>query len=178
MALPSQDTLYAGSKITAAWANSDVRDAVNSLLTGWACSLSNSAAISVATGGTGQLLTWDTEAYDTDTMHSTSSNTSRIVATTAGLYAINYTIAISSDPGGVRQIYGRMDAGGSPTGGTAISTLTTQIGAASGGSTYVVGYGEVRMAATHYLELWAIQTSGNTLTINAGSRVTARLIAS
>lgn len=48
----------------------------------------NSAAISL-TSGTATVLTYDSERWDTDTIHSTSSNTGRLTATTAGKYQIS-----------------------------------------------------------------------------------------
>jgi len=47
----------------------------------------NDAAISLPSG-TATLMTLNQERWDTDTMHSTSSNTSRLTATTAGRYQI------------------------------------------------------------------------------------------
>ena len=47
----------------------------------------NSAAITIS-NNTLTVLTFDSERYDTDTIHSTSSNTSRLTAKTAGKYII------------------------------------------------------------------------------------------
>lgn len=54
-----------------------------------ACRVHNSAAISVANGGVLVLMTFDTELYDTDTMHSTVLNTGRITINTAGVYQVS-----------------------------------------------------------------------------------------
>src|SRR3990167_858282 len=47
----------------------------------------NSGAIAL-TSGTATLMTLDSERWDTDTIHSTASDTSRLTATTAGKYQI------------------------------------------------------------------------------------------
>ena len=54
---------------------------------GIACRVYNSAAISIPNNAW-TALAFDTERYDTDTMHSISVNTSRITFTTAGIYHI------------------------------------------------------------------------------------------
>lgn len=58
---------------------------LNNLIVPPMCRCTNSAAISMATG-TDTAATWDTEDFDTDSMHSTASLQERIVPTTAGLY--------------------------------------------------------------------------------------------
>ena len=74
MAIPVEDTISVGGKITAAWANSDVRDAVNFLIAPPRVHAYASAAQTLASP-TVTLITFDSEQYDTDTMHSTASNT-------------------------------------------------------------------------------------------------------
>lgn len=87
--VPSQQTYAAGDTLLAADLNSDVRDAVNFLINVPQVKVYNSANwTSFTASGTFALVTWDTEAIDTDTMHSTVSNTGRITFTTAGVYAI------------------------------------------------------------------------------------------
>jgi len=54
-----------------------------------ACRVYNSANISIPHSAT-TAVTHDSERFDTDTMHSTSSNTSRITFTTAGLYLVGF----------------------------------------------------------------------------------------
>jgi hypothetical protein len=61
-----------------------------------ACRVHNSGTQNLA-NNTEVALTFDSERYDTDTMHSTSSNTSRITATTAGLYLITGHVQITGD---------------------------------------------------------------------------------
>jgi hypothetical protein len=68
------------------------------------CRVYNSGAITIANNTT-TALTFDTERYDTDTMHSTSSNTSRITATTAGKYLIGGCVRFASNSTGARYLF-------------------------------------------------------------------------
>lgn len=56
--------------------------------------LSNSSAQSLST--TYNTLTFNTEAYDTDNMHSNASNPSRITFNTAGLYQVSYSVCTTT----------------------------------------------------------------------------------
>ena len=53
------------------------------------CRLTKSAGQNF-TGTTLTVLTWDTEKFDTDSMHSTVTNTERITFTTAGYYMVSF----------------------------------------------------------------------------------------
>jgi hypothetical protein len=61
----------------------------------------NSGNITVATGGW-HTLTFDSERYDTDTIHSTVVNTERLTATTPGTYIIVGNVEWASDATGDR----------------------------------------------------------------------------
>lgn len=63
----------------------------------------NTAAIATSTGVI-KTLTFDSERWDTDTMHSTVSNTSRLTATTAGIYIISGHVSWQNDTSGTRQL--------------------------------------------------------------------------
>ena len=179
MILPAEDTLAAGAKISAAWANSDIRDAVNAVLAGWACSVNNSGNISCPTSGTAQLLTWDSEDYDTDGIHSTVTNTSAFTCQTPGSYLFMYSIAWSGSSTGTRRIDARLNAGGSFTGGTALPRLGIQQGVGgNAGAQGLVGFGEVRLSVGQTVEFWGTQASGGALNVLAGSWVTCRLVTS
>jgi hypothetical protein len=74
-----------------------------------ACSVSNSAVQAVTTGGTGEVLTANTEAYDTDSMHSMSVATSRITFNTAGLYLVIATVQFANNTTGNRSVSFKID---------------------------------------------------------------------
>jgi hypothetical protein len=61
-----------------------------------ACRVFNNANLPVV-NNTNTALTFNSERYDTDSMHSTSSATERITFNTAGLYIIHASVQFSSD---------------------------------------------------------------------------------
>lgn len=168
--VPSEDTLAVGGKITATWANSDIRDAINFLASGMPrVSVSNSAAHS-HTSGTSLLLTWDTEAYDNDTMHSTSTNTSRLVATTAGTYQVTARAAFASNATGIRSLDVRKNAAGAAAGGTRIGyDSQTPV---TGAVTSVAVICDVVLAANDYIEAFGFQSSGGALSTDVSAGLT------
>lgn len=95
MAYSAPRTWASGEKPTAAQFNQDIRDNVAFLANPPACFVYNSGNQSI-NDATETTLTFDSERYDTDTMHSTSSNTGRITFNTAGLYLIEANIRIAA----------------------------------------------------------------------------------
>lgn len=90
MAWTTPRSWQVGDVVTAAWMNTYVSDDLNALAAGPYCDLyatapgSTSSSVNVFTA-----IPFDTEVADTDTMHDTSTNTSRITATTGGLYLVS-----------------------------------------------------------------------------------------
>ena len=89
-------------------------------------------------------LTFVTEDYDTDTIHSNASNTERLTATTAGLYVVTASVFFDANATGYREI--RLYKNGS-------------------GSTWLNGALTTGLAATDYVEVYALQTSGGNLDV-------------
>jgi len=120
----------------------------------------NSAAISLASGAS-TALTLNSERYKTDaTMHSTASNTSRLVAPVAGKYRVTAHAEIAAAAGGtIRQLSIRLNGGTtiavqtSPFNGTSASELTVSC-------TYI-------FAANDYVEMLALQDSGGAINVNS-----------
>lgn len=79
----------AGELVTASLMNIHVRDNLLALATmgQYRCFAYNSGSQTVTAGNT-TALTLDSEVYDSGTMHSTSSNTNRILLPVAGVYRI------------------------------------------------------------------------------------------
>lgn len=126
----------------------------------------NSAAISVA-NITEQALTFNSERWDNDTIHSTASNTSRLTATTAGLYAIGGTISFAASAAGTQRaalISRTLAAGGSAY--IAIQGMSPVASATL--STTVTVQTQWSLGAGDYVELVAYQDSGGALNVNAG----------
>ena len=105
---------------------------------------------------TGTMINWDTENYDTDAFHSTSTNTSRITipAGKAGYYSISATGAFSSNSTGQR--YFAFYKNGS---------FEQIFGRAAGYSADTVLSGTVvlNLAVGDYIQIEAFQNSGGAL---------------
>lgn len=122
--VPTPLDATAGVKITATSFDAGVRDPLNFLLDPPHCSVYANAAVSCASN-TATLLTYDTETDDSDTMHSTSSNTGRVVYNTAGRYLLHIYTMLVNPPTSYRvySINLRLNSGGSASGGTSIRTF-------------------------------------------------------
>lgn len=66
------------------------------------CQAYNSAAISIPNND-GTVVTLDSERYDTDTMHSLATNTSRLTFNTSGIYIVTFLCAFTGNATGDRQ---------------------------------------------------------------------------
>jgi len=112
----------------------------------------NSAAISIpATSGTLTYLTFNSERFDTDNIHSTTTSPGRLTAQTAGIYLIFATYSYATNPGS--------------TGGSGDSIRlngTTTIVEGRGYLARVRGHIETvfRLAAGDYVEFGVCQNSG------------------
>lgn len=70
-------------------------DALNFLANRPACRVFHSVNQSI-TNNTATTLAFNSERFDTNTMHDTATNNSRITMTTAGLYLVNCSVALES----------------------------------------------------------------------------------
>jgi hypothetical protein len=166
--VPSQSTVVVGGKITAAYGNDDIRDAINFLLDQPHAFPYQSTGVVIPTGtATETLMTFDAESWDSDVMHDNVTNPSRVIAKTAGLYAVNFQVAFPANATGVRYAILRKNAAGASGAGTALAFARDQSASATGAS-YVSKSLDVQMAANDYLEVFAIQTSGGNLTSVTG----------
>lgn len=125
-----------------------------------ACRVYNSASISL-TSGAYTALTFNSERFDTDTMHSTVSNQSRITFTTAGLYAFGGNVSFAANATGLRALGIRMG------GATYLSSQQVpSLGASA--ATELETHGIYAFTAGQYIELLAAQFSGGALNALAG----------
>jgi hypothetical protein len=118
----------------------------------------NSANIATATA-TPLALTFNSERFDTDTMHSTAVNTSRITFTTGGYYMIGAGIEFASNATGYRSVTLRI------SGATEIACEVRP--AVSGAVTRVSISTLWGVAAGAYVECIVDQNSGGALNVNA-----------
>lgn len=120
------------------------------------CRLSNTGAQSVSSGGTGTALTFDTETWDSNGLHSTSANTSRITCVNPGKYLVCADVTWAANATGIRSL-GIVKNGTGGYGGSSVpvnsGTLTTTL------CVTVL----VDMVAGDYVEAVAAQTSGGNL---------------
>jgi len=117
----------------------------------------NTGDIAVA-DSTPVTLTFDTERYDTDTIHSTVANTGRLTATTAGKYIIvGNVLWDSNDVDGSRQLVIRKDAT------DVIARCREDSNAADYKSQIITTIYD--LSATNYVTLEAYQNSGSSINI-------------
>lgn len=106
------------------------------------------------------------ESYDSGTMHSTGSQTSRVIAPVAGIYDLKVQVSWAANASGRRVATIRKNAAGSAAGGTQVAQVSIPTSPTSG--TGVVLVTDIQLAANDYLEIFALQTSGGSLDVSSG----------
>ena len=160
--VPTTQTIAVGEKNLAAEYNSFIRDALAFLLSPPRCSLYQTATTNMSTSGTASVIAFDTELYDTDSMHSTSSNTSRITCNAAGLYLVTATLGFAANATGFRRLDLRKN-------GSATPFATVSHAAAPTLSSSVSISEFVQLSVGDYIEMFGTQTSGGALASVAGA---------
>lgn len=122
------------------------------------CRVFNSAAISIPNGAS-TVLTFNSEHFDTDTMHSTATDPSRITITTAGRYMFDGNVSFAANATGTRGILFRVN------GTTTIKSMFVL--AASTGTDLSLSGGPFALAAGAYVEMLVFQNSGAALNVEA-----------
>jgi hypothetical protein len=180
MAVPSQGTVAVGDKITASLWNDDVRDAVDFLISPPRVKVYKTASQSIG-DASWACLTWNAEAFDTDTMHSNVTANSRITFNTAGTYLITLNCFWANNATGLRNH--TVEKNGTTTQGSgpeviqpfAISPVAASY---TGASISVVA----TFAANDYIQAFVWQNSGGALnlvgTTQSHSSLSANWIAS
>lgn len=156
-----------GTTITSTWGNA-VRNAEQYLANPPACRVYHNAAQSHTTG-TEISLAFNSERFDTDSMHDPVTNNSRITFTTAGLYQITGCLEWTANTTGLRYAVIRLN------GVTNLCVVTNN--ASSSLTTDIVVSTLWKAAAGDYVELRAWQNSGATLNIAAGIASTPEFMA-
>lgn len=121
------------------------------------CRVYNSALQTIANNSL-VALTFDSERYDNGGMHSTSSNTSRITAATAGVYAMAVAISWAANSVGIRVVTIRLN------GTTRIVSNNIPTSVTGGGVDENCGT-VYRLAASDYVEAMVYQDSGGNLDV-------------
>lgn len=137
------------------------------------CRAHDATGLVVTDGGT-TLLTLSGETYDTDSMHDTGSNTSRITFNTAGFYTVSFAVQLPTATYTVANIDCRLNAGGNIASGTNLFQGNFQT------ARRMTGTFTGEFIASDYIEFWVTQTSGasrTTVTGNLRTFVEARWVA-
>jgi len=121
----------------------------------------NSGAQSVTTA-TWTALTADSELYDTDTIHSTVANTSRLTATTAGKYWIWASVQFAANATGDRAASFDLNGGGTYHG-------QQRVGAFASSNCEVTPGVELDLAANDYVECRCRHSRGVNLNVTLSS---------
>jgi len=155
--LPYASAANAPARLAAGAAGSilTVAGGLPSWVTPIGASVSHSAAQSIA-NVTPTALAFNTEGWDTDTIHNTVTNNSRLTATTAGKYVVLGFVHWANNSTGQRIASIRQN------GTTTI--VDTAEGVISGEVRHCVGV-FVNLAATDYVELVVYQDSGGALDV-------------
>lgn len=169
--VPSQQTVAVNQPITASLWNDDVRDAVNFLINPPRCAAYASSTTSLSSGTT-KVIALDGESFDSDGMHSTSSNNSRVIAKTAGTYLVVAQLTHTAASSGGRQMSIRLNAGGNPASGSEVWDGTHDSSPSASGQSILRAGGLVQLALNDYLEMFGYQSSGSSNTTASGANKT------
>ena len=131
------------------------------------CSIYNSGNFA-SNNNTSTIMTFDSENFDTDALHSTSSNTSRITIPSGKggkwLFVMNigWNHTLGTTNAGAREITLKKN-------GSAISAANKELVSGMGGGTTFVAFSQiVEAVATDYFEIEIYQNSGSNLTAVRG----------
>lgn len=128
------------------------------------CRVYNSTTQSITTGSF-QAVTFDTEEYDTDAIHDTGSNTSRLVvpAASGGKWICTAHVKWDTNTTNTRYIAFRLN------GTTNIRSAMTNGVGISAGIGLMASTGPIALSAGDYIEVMVFQDSGGTRTIGDAS---------
>ena len=157
MGYTAPTTRATSNLITAAIWNTDVVENIKFLANPPACRVYHGSAQSWPSTASSAASAFNSERYDTDGMHSTVTNNSRITINTAGLYLIGGHGEFAANSSGTRFIGIRVN------GSAYIAASLHDVAGTLNG--YVSIATVYKFAATDYAELYFAQTSGSTLNL-------------
>lgn len=131
-------------------------------LTTYSARVTNAAAQTITTA-TSTTLTFDTERWDTGALHSTSSNTDRLVGPVAGKYMVTASIEWAANVTGDRLLWIEDSAGN-------IVAIVSQPPSTGGAVTRQSVTTTVDLTAADYVIVRVFQNSGGNLDIRKASR--------
>jgi hypothetical protein len=122
----------------------------------------NTANLSI-NNATDTALTFNSERWDTDGLHSTVSNTSRLTCTRAGKYAITGHVEFAANATGGRQVFLRLN-GATDIGRVAYTSASATI------PSRMIPHAEYDLEVGDYVELYVTQNSGGALNVVAAAQ--------
>lgn len=169
MAWTSPRTWVNGETVTHTLLNTHIRDNLDFLHSKDHASVYQSSNQTL-TDSTYAAITFDSEHFDSNSMHNNSSTTSRIKCNSDGLYLVVFKVQFAANTTGIRRVQIREKAAASSSGGTARGVwngpgLTSE-------DTVIAGSRLLRLVDTDYVELFAYQTSGGSLDVESGTEKT------
>lgn len=117
---------------------------------------------------TSTVVTWDTEAFDPDSMHDNATNNSRLTINTEGTYLIGASVLFATNAVGFRQVEILIN-------GVAVTPFVS-VAAAAGNPTTVVAAQTHALVVTDYVEVQVHQNSGGALDVQIASAFYAHRI--
>jgi hypothetical protein len=106
-------------------------------------------------------ISFNDESFDTDNIHDTTANQSRLTVNTPGLYLITVYANFHNNPTGTRLIMVRLN--------NEIYPYITNVGASPSFETAFTLSGLYNFNEGDYIEMLAMQTSGDNLSLNNAS---------
>lgn len=134
------------------------------------CRVYNDADISIAVSGTPQALAFNSERWDTDSMHDTITNNDRITTTTPGIYTFGAAVEFEVNATGFRQVYFERFNSAGVSQGTYANDVRMAVTAATVSTDIVIGGVDIDMSAGDYVKVFVNQTSGAALNVKARTK--------
>lgn len=170
MAWVSPTTRAAGYTAGSAVWNQDVVDNPTFLYQKPFAEVYHNTTQSVSSGST-TTLSFNSENFDTDTMHDNVTNNSRLTVNTAGVYLITAYAFVAS--GGVGTYFSVLRVNGAT--GIASNSFYHRVAATA---VYITVSGLWKFAASDYVELRFFQNSGSSVTVEANPTFSMQWIGS
>lgn len=162
-------TWVTNEKPTAAQFNTHLRDNLEFLAGPDRAYAYRSSDQTIATASW-DVISMGAENYDTNGLHSNSTNPSRITAAVAGLYLVTAQVNFAGSSTGDRRLQIRKNAGGTQANGTLWGQDNRR--ATASNNTVSNLSAQVPLAAGDYVELFVYQDSGGNLAANGGQDMT------
>ena len=150
-----------GDVAPASWGDA-VRAGLNYLANPPSCRVYNSADQATVNGGF-HTVAFNSERWDTDSMHDTVTNNSRITINTAGVYVLHAHINWAASAAGERIVEFYVN------GATEIGLIRVNANS-TGADTALTIAATYKFATTNYVQVRTYQTSGGSLNINSGGQ--------